>query len=96
MLNKLKEEKILEFLLSLAASAGELEFRPWNSLLLEIFYLIFYARSPISLKTTVINAQKSSLQELLNKEKRHVVAPRHSRFGGNFAIKTMVSILKLN
>jgi replication fork protection complex subunit Tof1/Swi1 len=91
----LKEEKIMEFLLSLAASSGELEFRPWNTLLLEIFHLIFYTRSPNSLKTTVSAQQKTTLQDMLNKEKsfRLVGAARHSRFGGTFAIKTTVSFI---
>jgi replication fork protection complex subunit Tof1/Swi1 len=82
----------MEFLLSLAASSGELEFRPWNTLLLEIFHLIFYTRSPDSLKTTVSAQQKATLQGMLDKEKsiKLVGAARHSRFGSNYAIKTTV------
>jgi replication fork protection complex subunit Tof1/Swi1 len=66
---KLHQEEMIDFLLSLAASSNDIEYRPWNILLLEIFYLIFEARPIECLLRDQISVQKENLQNLLVKEK---------------------------
>ena len=42
---RMTQEDVIELLLSLAASTNEFEYRPWNTLLLEIFFYIFQYRT---------------------------------------------------
>lgn len=91
----MKDEDVIEFLLSLAASACELEFRAWNSLLLEIFYLIFYSRAPkdfVAIGAVRNVLQKNKLQEMMEKDSmaKKLISTRHSRFGGTLTYKTSV------
>ncbi|KAJ2991828.1 Topoisomerase 1-associated factor 1 [Globomyces sp. JEL0801] len=90
LIQRLQEEDVIDFLLSLAGSANELEFRQWNTLVLEIFFHIFYGRNVNDLIEKTSMAPKSSLASLLQKEKisKKPANGRHARFGGTLAINT--------
>lgn len=87
LVQRMHEEEMIDFLLSLAASIGDLEYRPFNCLLLEIFHLIFYGRPIENLNETI---QKSTLEGLLQKEKlkKKRSSTRHPRFGGTYSMET--------
>ncbi|KAJ3324945.1 Topoisomerase 1-associated factor 1 [Boothiomyces sp. JEL0866] len=96
LVEKMNQEGIIEFILSLAGSLVDMEFRSLNTVVLEIFHHIFYGRNISELFQTTETA-KSNLQDLLKKEKsarflldniRKSTNSRHSRFGGTFAVKT--------
>lgn len=88
----MKQEFILDFIISMAATANEPEFRPWSALLLEIVYYIFRDRSVDDILTKPRDS--SALQNLLAKEnaskKTNFKSTRHARFGGTFSLKTSV------
>jgi replication fork protection complex subunit Tof1/Swi1 len=87
LVQRMQEEEMIDLLLSLAASSGDLEYRPFNCLLLEIFHLIFYGRPVENISETV---QKSTLEGLLQKEKlkKKRSGTRHPRFGGTYSMET--------
>lgn len=62
------EEELMEFLLSLAASTSDMEFRSWNGILVEIFYHVFWSWPVSSLVPIQNKMASSSLQQLLSKE----------------------------
>lgn len=80
---------MIDFLLSLAASAADHEFRQWNLLLLQIFYSIFNKRSINQLLNANSNSN-SNLAKLMKNEKlsRKKQSSRHSRFGATFSVNT--------
>ena len=89
----LKDEEVIDFLLSLGGSSSDFEFKIWNTLVLEIFYHIFYRRSINDIIPIQVARKESTnkLSALLSKEKaKSKGKARHSRFGGTFALKTTV------
>ncbi|KAJ3274817.1 Topoisomerase 1-associated factor 1 [Terramyces sp. JEL0728] len=96
LVEKMHQEGVIEFILSLASSVGETEFRSLNTITLEIFHHIFFGRN-ISDFFQTIATEKSNLQDMLQKERntrqvqinnRKPNSSRHPRFGGTFAVKT--------
>jgi hypothetical protein len=84
------KEELFEFLISLASSSMEPEFKAWNALLVEIFFHVFYGYKVQDLRNGVVPALQSNLQSLLEKEKysKKTASTRHSRFGGMFSVKS--------
>ncbi|KAJ7582904.1 timeless protein-domain-containing protein [Mycena floridula] len=89
----LSETHILQLLLTIAANAAkDPHFVRWNTLVLEIFYLLFRGVKPSSLaidQSKQPSQQLSSLLAAENKIKRENARKptRHSRFGTTIAVK---------
>jgi hypothetical protein len=90
MVQRLQDAEVIDFLISLAASTSEPEFKIWNSILMEIFYFVFHGFRVQDLKGEFMSNQPSKLHNLLEREKysKKGSSTRHSRFGGMFSVKS--------
>ncbi|CAL1710038.1 unnamed protein product [Somion occarium] len=93
LIKTLSETNTLDLLLTIASnSPGDAMFNSWNTLVLEIFYLLFRGVKPSSLVMDQIKQPAKDLQRLLAVEdsrKRNIsrnASSRHSRFGTTIAI----------
>ena len=91
---RLKSENVLELLLSMAGSMDETEYSEYNTLILEIFYLIFLGRAPEELApkdqprlSLFSAAQKDAKKKAITDR----IMTRHSRFGGTVTLQFKVS-----
>ncbi|TFY76976.1 hypothetical protein EWM64_g7037 [Hericium alpestre] len=90
----LSEANYLELLLTIASNATtEAMFNGWNTLVLEIFYLLFRGVKPLSLVLDQAKQTTRNLHDLLSIEgkrrrdfARHAPS-RHSRFGTTISVK---------
>lgn len=68
LVEKLNQEGVIEFIMSLGGSLTDFDYRSLNTLTLEIFHHIFYGRNIDDFFQTSGTA-KSGLQDMLKKEK---------------------------
>ncbi|KAJ7608441.1 timeless protein-domain-containing protein [Roridomyces roridus] len=90
LLRALQETHIIDLLLTAAANAdADPLLAGWNTLVLEIFFLLFRGTPPKAL----IEQPKVALQRLLAAEARAAPAPtsRHSRFGTTIVVSSKTS-----
>ncbi|KAF8523716.1 timeless protein-domain-containing protein [Hysterangium stoloniferum] len=99
----LDKTHILDALVTLAVNAdNDPLFTSWNTVLLEIFYLLFRGVKPSSLIQDQIQTPKDDLTRLLaieNQRKRNVqrnAASRHSRFGTTITVKAGQEVMVLH
>jgi hypothetical protein len=90
MVQQLQEAEVIDFLVSVAGSTSDPEFKIWNSVLMEIFYHLFHGFRVQDLKPELTGNQPSKLHSLLEREKysKKGSSTRHSRFGGMFSVKS--------
>ncbi|KAI0772965.1 timeless-domain-containing protein [Trametes elegans] len=88
----LSESHFLDLLLTIASNAGDTMFNQWNTVILEIFCLLFRGVQPSSLASDQAKQSTKALQNLLAKEdqrKRELArkaTSRHSRFGTTISV----------
>ncbi|KAG6865098.1 hypothetical protein C0991_005153 [Blastosporella zonata] len=94
LIKTLSETHILELLLTIAANtAQDPLLTSWNTLVLEIFYLLFRGVQPSTLTNDQAKQPTETLHRLLAAEERtrkelaRKVNSRHSRFGTTIAVK---------
>ncbi|KAF8265674.1 timeless protein-domain-containing protein [Lactarius quietus] len=94
LVRALDEAHFLELLLAAAAGAKEdAMFNAWNTLVLEIFYLLFRGIRPSSLVSEQAEQTKQNLRQLLTLEDRRRrdfarnAPSRHSRFGTTISVR---------
>ncbi|KAG6918286.1 hypothetical protein DXG01_015378 [Tephrocybe rancida] len=94
LVRALSETHMLQLLLTIAANtAKDPLLTNWNTLILEIFYLLFRGVTPSNLTTDQVKQPTATLQGLLAAEERtrkelsRKVNSRHSRFGTTIAVK---------
>ncbi|TPX31694.1 hypothetical protein SeMB42_g07723 [Synchytrium endobioticum] len=88
---RMKEQAILETIVTFSASMEEKTFSEWNLLVLEIVYLLFKDRDPKELATGHERSDNVVLKDTMKEDqdrKRLVasISSRHSRFGGTLSI----------
>ncbi|TPX32580.1 hypothetical protein SmJEL517_g04318 [Synchytrium microbalum] len=89
---QMKDESILEFIITFAASMGDPQFAQWNMLIMEIVYFLFRDRDPEELVTRKEKIVNTILEDSLKEDderKRRVagISSRHSRFGGTLSLQ---------
>ncbi|KAJ3124613.1 Topoisomerase 1-associated factor 1 [Physocladia obscura] len=86
----LHEASVTNLILTFAAQMDEKEFSVYNTLILEIVYLIFLDRTVSSILVDTQVQQAEKLIDLVNKEIKikaaRPLSSRHSRFGGTLAL----------
>ncbi|KXS15619.1 timeless-domain-containing protein [Gonapodya prolifera JEL478] len=88
---RLKEDKILDFMVTLASSADEREYEDWNMMVAEIIYniLLGWGVSEVLDASSRTRRIAEALQkEQQRKRQQAALHPiRHSRFGGSFTFR---------
>ncbi|KNE59244.1 hypothetical protein, variant [Allomyces macrogynus ATCC 38327] len=89
LLFKLQKLDVLSFFVSVASSIADRQFDPWNTTMVEIFFLIFCTCDVKALFQTSNEAANEVIADILAKESRSRIVPqkRHSRFAGTFVVK---------
>ncbi|OJT12212.1 Topoisomerase 1-associated factor 1 [Trametes pubescens] len=88
----LSESHFIDLLLTIASNAGEAMFNQWNTVILEIFYLLFRGVKPSSVASDQTKQSTKALQSLLaveDQRKRELLrkaTSRHSRFGTTISV----------
>ncbi|KAI0357683.1 timeless-domain-containing protein [Trametes cingulata] len=88
----LSESHFTDLLLTIASNASDPMFNQWNTVILEIFYLLFRGVKPSSLASDQAKQSTKALQSLLAMEdqRRREIArkstSRHSRFGTTISV----------
>ncbi|KAI0649834.1 timeless protein-domain-containing protein [Trametes meyenii] len=92
LVKRLSESHFIDLLLTIASNAAESTFNQWNTVALEIFYLLFRGIKPSSLASDQAKQSTKALQSLLAVEdqRRREIArkatSRHSRFGTTISV----------
>ncbi|KAJ3358296.1 Topoisomerase 1-associated factor 1 [Allomyces javanicus] len=89
LLFKLQKLDVLSFFVSVASSIADRQFDPWNTTMVEIFFLIFCTCDVKALFQTANETANEAIADILAKESRSRIIPqkRHSRFAGTFVVK---------
>ncbi|KAG6889904.1 hypothetical protein C0992_003697 [Termitomyces sp. T32_za158] len=94
LIRTLSETHMLQLLLTIAANtSNDPLFNSWNTLVLEILYLLFRGANPTALSKDQTKQPTETLQRLLATEERtrrelaRKANSRHSRFGTTIAVK---------
>ncbi|KAJ3376093.1 Topoisomerase 1-associated factor 1 [Allomyces arbusculus] len=89
LLFKLQKLDVLSFFVSVASSIADRQFDPWNTTMVEIFFLILCTCDVKTLFQTSNEAANETIADILAKESRSRIIPqkRHSRFAGTFVVK---------
>ncbi|KAI0366585.1 timeless-domain-containing protein [Pilatotrama ljubarskyi] len=88
----LSESHFIDLLLTIASNASDPMFNQWNTVVLEIFYLLFRGVKPASLASDQAKQSTKALQSLLaieDQRKREIArktTSRHSRFGTTISV----------
>ncbi|EJD01845.1 timeless-domain-containing protein [Fomitiporia mediterranea MF3/22] len=86
------EAHVLELLVTIASNAKDPFFNQWNTLVLEIFYLLFRSVFPSALAVDQTKRAQKTLSELLAAENKlklensRKASSRHSRFGTTISV----------
>ncbi|KAH9851033.1 timeless-domain-containing protein [Lenzites betulinus] len=92
LVKRLSQSYFIDFLLTIASNAGDAMFNQWNTVILEIFYLLFRGIKPTSLVSDQTKQSTKALQSLLaveDQRKRELLrkaTSRHSRFGTTISV----------
>ncbi|KAI0827274.1 timeless protein-domain-containing protein [Trametes gibbosa] len=92
LIKRLSESHFVDLLLTIASNAGDAMFNQWNTVILEIFYLLFRGIKPNSLVSDQTKQSTKALQSLLaveDQRKRELLrkaTSRHSRFGTTISV----------
>ncbi|KAI0634374.1 timeless-domain-containing protein [Trametes polyzona] len=92
LIKGLSESHFIDLLLTIASNAGDAMFNQWNTVILEIFYLLFRGVKPVSLASDQAKQSTKALQSLLaveDQRKRELLrkaTSRHSRFGTTISV----------
>ncbi|KAI8989035.1 timeless-domain-containing protein [Trametes punicea] len=92
LVKRLSESHFVDLLLTIASNAGDPMFNQWNTVVLEIFYLLFRGIKPPSLAGDQTKQSTKALQSLLaveDQRKREIArktTSRHSRFGTTISV----------
>jgi hypothetical protein len=85
---KMKQEKLLDFLLSLSGSLTDQDYSEYNVLMLEIVYFLVSKKTPAQLLIKETVKPKKDTAMSLN--------TRHSRFGGSLNIEFVTFSLSIH
>ncbi|CDO77442.1 hypothetical protein BN946_scf184857.g49 [Trametes cinnabarina] len=92
LVKRLSESHFTDLLLTIASNAGDPMFNQWNTVVLEIFYLLYRGIKPSSLANDQAKQSTKALQSLLaieNQRRREIArkaTSRHSRFGTTISV----------
>ncbi|KAI0672215.1 timeless-domain-containing protein [Trametes maxima] len=92
LVKRLSESHFIELLLTIGSNASDPMFNQWNTVALEIFYLLFRGIKPSSLASDQAKQSTKALQSLLaveDQRKREIArkaTSRHSRFGTTISV----------
>ncbi|TFK52842.1 timeless-domain-containing protein [Heliocybe sulcata] len=93
LVKRLSDAHLTDLLMTIASNAPDPLYNGWNTLALEIFYLLFRGTTPASLSMDQAKQPTAALHRLLEAEqriRRDVVrntTSRHSRFGTTISVK---------
>ncbi|KAA1474618.1 timeless-domain-containing protein [Dentipellis sp. KUC8613] len=84
----LQETNFLDLLLTIASNAAtDTMFNGWNTLVLEIFYLLFRGVKPSTLQNTRTLHQLLAIEDGRRRDFARYAPSRHSRFGTTISVK---------
>ncbi|EPQ50778.1 timeless-domain-containing protein [Gloeophyllum trabeum ATCC 11539] len=93
LVKRLSESHLTDLIMTIASNALDPLYNPWNTLALEIFYLMFRGVTPSSLALDQAKQPTATLHRLLEVENRirrdvaRSTSSRHSRFGTTISVK---------
>ncbi|KAI9179097.1 Topoisomerase 1-associated factor 1 [Blastocladiella emersonii ATCC 22665] len=89
LLVKYHDLDVFAFLITAASNIADREFATWNTILVEIFFLVFASCSPKALTTPHKEHSADLVDELLAREAAKAVKPRrrHSRLAGSYTVR---------
>jgi replication fork protection complex subunit Tof1/Swi1 len=95
LVERLDEFQVLEFFVHVASEITKKQFSSWNTIILEIFFLIFCSIKPNVLSLPASKRGGAAVEGLLAHENFGKVEPqnRHSRFSGTFSVQLGVQSL---
>ncbi|OSD01035.1 timeless-domain-containing protein [Trametes coccinea BRFM310] len=92
LVKRLSESHLTDLLLTIASNASDSMFNQWNTVVLEIFYLLYRGIKPSSLASDQAKQSTKALQSLLavedqrKREFARKATSRHSRFGTTISV----------
>ncbi|KAI5121938.1 hypothetical protein M0805_000267 [Coniferiporia weirii] len=96
------EAHVLDLLITIASSALDPFLNQWNTLVLEIFYLLYRGVLPSSLAVDQVKVSQNALSQLLAAENKLKIenarraSSRHSRFGTTISVSLKPSKARTN